>query len=194
MHLHTARIFLYEVGLYEMPWADTAGGERLNALLACSSHLRAFFETFFKFPGEAFLVLPYSLWGQLAHALLITSRLCLLDYQGWSDEFIDEEMRICAVLDRCKYKLEDANHFARQGWLFNSGDLIIDKVQMKFGWMKRWYEEYTLSKQDQVSQTESGQLRSKLVAGGQMEKCMLDDCDWEDVMTSVQFDGQDPVR
>lgn len=189
MHLHTARIFLYEVGLYESPWVDTASRERVNALLTCSVHLKAFFATFFKFPGEAFLVLPYSLWGQLAHALLITSRLCLLEHQAWSDEFMDEDVRICAVLDRCKYKLEDANHFARQGWLINSGDLIIDKIQMKFTWMKRWYEEYTLSKLDQNSQLEDGKIQNKVVGGGQMEKYMLDDCRWEDVIASVQLDG-----
>lgn len=143
MHLHTARIFLYEVSLYDTPWQGTTTRDRLDALFTCSKHLSSFFETFFLFPDEAFFVLPYSLWGQLSHALLTSSRLCLLVYQGWSIEFVDESVRLLPVLQQVLDKLERATATGQKAWLGDKSDLILEKVHAKLKWVVEWWQDST---------------------------------------------------
>lgn len=141
MHLHTARIFLYEVSLYDSPWQGTSSRDRLDALLTCSQHLASFFDTFFLFPDEAFLVLPYSLWGQLSHALLVASRLCLLDFDGWGSQFVHNDVRLPDLLDKVILKLEQANTVAQRVWLGDKDDAILERVISKFKWVREWWQE-----------------------------------------------------
>lgn len=185
MHLHTARIFLYEVSLYETPWQGAPARTRLDALRTCSNLIAAFFETFFLFPDEAFLILPYAIWAQLSHALLITSRLCLLDYKLWSTEFMDEEVRFCAVLDRVLAKVHRANNGAKRAWLGDKDDAILGRVISKLKWIKTWFENFTVPS----FQDGNGEQMYDLEAGADPEAMagvFIDSRFWDEIMSEFQ--------
>lgn len=145
MHLHSSRIFLFEVGLYDSPWLSATDPKRLDVLWACLESLRSYFEVFLAFQEDKFFSLPYSLWGQLAHSLLITSRLSLLGVQGLNGILIENELQFCVVMDKVKYKLQIANAFAEATWLAGNRDGLINGVLEKLERIRKWFQEYTAS-------------------------------------------------
>lgn len=187
MHLHTARIFLYELSLYDSPWVDTTSGKRLEALMTCSMLLKEFFEALFKFPGEAFLLLPYSLWAQLSHAMLVGSRICVIKYPGWDNEFLDIGVQFDQLVEQTRARVEQANQYAKDEWLGGTEDMIMSKVILKLGWMKSWFDEYASHRTARSSTEEFSSGESTAINDIGWDWNLLEDNDfWDGILSATE--------
>ncbi|KAJ3474316.1 hypothetical protein NLG97_g9899 [Lecanicillium saksenae] len=168
MNIHTANIFLYEVSLYDAPWEGTILQQRLDGLWSCVEALHAFFRTFCAMPAASYIILPYSIWGQLSHALLLLSRVCIVEIDGWDKSLIGDDKKFLFTLDNVMARLYASHSFAKTNWLGQTEDAILQRVISKFGWMRKWFVEHTGEKTD-----------STAVAAGPMENGFLADCGQE---------------
>lgn len=143
MHLSTARIFLYEVSLYDAPWQGTLPHQRLDGLWSCVEAMHSFFEIFCAMSNESYITIPYALWGQLSHALLTSSRVSLVGIAGWDKSLLDSDKKFLPNLDTVIRRLDASQKYAKLAWLGEADDAILERIISKFGWMRRWFEEHT---------------------------------------------------
>lgn len=185
MHLITARVFLYEVSLYDAPWEGTTTRKRLDGLWSCVDSLRSYFEVFCSCSVESYVFLPYALWGQLSHALLTLSRVCLVDIDGWDRSLIEEDMHFPVAISRIMERLQSCQRYAKANWLGDVDDLILGRVLRKFEWAKSWYEGHvgedtsgekqTISNQDMVSDN-----------FGDLNTMFMDSRFWEEIIAEYE--------
>lgn len=188
MHLHSARMLLYEVGLYDEPWQIAATQKRLDVLWACSEAIISFFDVFLALPEESFFSFPYAIWGQMQNALLITSRLSILNVQGWAHGLVNENLQLLAILSRITEKLEKANTLAKAGWLAGNSDGLIGNVLDKIARIRRWFEDYVASERA-VPGPIMNEGAERVVGGDQgnvQETAWIDDIFWEELMAECQ--------
>ena len=187
MHLMTARVFLYEVSLYDAPWEGTTTRKRLDGLWSCVDSLKSYFDIFCSCCVESYVFLPYALWGQLSHALLTLSRVCLVDIEGWDRSLIEEAMHFSAVISRVMERLQSCQRFAKVNWLGETDDSVLGRVVTKFGWVRAWYEDhvgegeaYSGSKQTSICQdTASGDF-------GDLNTMFMENKFWEEIMAEYE--------
>lgn len=142
MHLSTARIFLYEVSLYDAAWDDSPH-QRIDALWSCVESLRSFFSTFRSIRKDSYITMPYTVWGQLSHALLTCSRVTLVEFDGWDASQLDDDVGFLATLDVLTERFVAAQNHAKRLWLGKADDTILNRVITRFTWVRSWFEKYT---------------------------------------------------
>lgn len=146
IHIHAARIFLYEAGLYDSLWQNANTGarqQRLDTMWKCLASTKALFEVFLSMPDHTIFTASYALWGHLAYALLIASRLCLSKVEGWDVDLVRTELDFSQILEMVTQKTDQGNAFARTHWLRDSAsDEMMDRVKMKTRRVQTWFNQY----------------------------------------------------
>ena len=181
LHQHTAEIFLYEIGLYDAPFDGASGIEiqqRLDILFSCLGATKSFFNAFFLLPNEVLIILPYALWAQLAYALLICSRLSLLDCNGWDLLVVRNELDLSVALGKVLDKIETAIILSRQQGVVGGRDDVMERVAYKITLIKHWFDGCAPGgqrRQDTIGQ--SPPLLDPMQYGA-----ILDDSFWEELM------------
>lgn len=203
MHLCTVRIFLYEVGLYDAPWEGASAHQRLDGMWACVEAIGAFIDTFCRLPVEVYITMPYVLWGHLSHALLTSSRACLVRFDGWDSDLLDDRLQFPAALDAVTARLVLCHQFAKQHWLGDDrDDVILARVTKKFAWIRSWFEEHTGRKHPRrgdagaaAAAATAGDVAglvacdAKVVVGGMQDvrsEMFMDSRFWEEILTEYQ--------
>jgi hypothetical protein len=188
MHVHSARMFLYEVGLYDEPWQIAATQKRLDMLWACSEAIISFFDVFLALAEESFFSFPYAIWGQMQDALLITSRLSILNVQGWAHGLVNENLQLPAILSRITEKLEKANALAKADWLTGESDGLIGNVLEKIDRIRRWFEEYVASERAVPGPitNQGGERAAGRDQGDVQAAAWIDDIFWEELIAECQ--------
>ncbi len=184
MHLMTARVFLFEVCLYDSPWEGTTTRKRLDGLWSCVDSLQAYIKVFCSFPTESYIFLPYAFWGQLSHSLLTLSRVCLVDIDGWDRSLIDKDLQFPAAITRVMGQLQKAQVFAKRSWLGDADDAILTRVVTKFGWVKAWYEGHVGE-----NSGDGGDVSIQEAVSGEADNqnaMFMDTRFWEEIMAEYQ--------
>lgn len=147
-----------------------------------------FFQTFYAMADASYITIPYSLWGQLSHALLTSSRICLIEIDGWDKALIDEDKKFLPILRAVMERLDVSQKIAKANWLGEADDAILERVSSKFGWMRKWFEEHTGEKS--VRTTEAAMPQNVTVPENSQEiqeSIFMDSRFWEDIMTEFHI-------
>lgn len=188
MHLSTARIFLYEVSLYDAPWQGTLPHQRLDGLWSCVEAMHSFFKIFCAMPNESYITIPYALWGQLSHALLTLSRVCLVNIVGWDKSMMDSDKKFLPILDTVMNKLDASQKYAKMTWLGEADDAILERIISKFGWMRKWFEEHAGGQS--TAGHETAPADANIIKHGMQEiqeSILMDSRFWEEIMAEYQI-------
>ncbi|KAJ9297657.1 transcriptional regulator family: Fungal Specific TF [Paecilomyces variotii] len=116
MNYYALETFLYAVALNERMNAVRYGNfpmARLEILLSCLESTKACFDTFHSFSPSSYFHLPYPLWSQLGHAIIVLSKLSLFNGEGWDQEYVRSQMDFFEVLSTFGQKLEEAREYSR---------------------------------------------------------------------------------
>ncbi|XWX01571.1 hypothetical protein V2A60_009599 [Cordyceps javanica] len=139
-------------------------------------------------PDESYVTIPYTLWGQLSHALLTSSRVYLLDIAGWDKALIDSDKKFLPTLDAVIERLAASQNYAKANWLGETDDSILARIISKFGWMRKWFEEHT--GEESTTETNAAAFANSDVAKSGMQEIQnsifMDSRFWEEIMTEYQ--------
>ncbi|OAA70128.1 hypothetical protein LEL_09944 [Akanthomyces lecanii RCEF 1005] len=185
---HHARIFLYEVSLYDAPWQGTLPHQRLDGLWSCVEAMHSFFKIFCAMPNESCITIPYALWGQLSHALLTSSRVCLVNIVGWDKSIMDSDKKFLPILDTVMNRLEASQKYAKMTWLGEADDAILERIISKFGWMRKWFEEHAGGQS--TTGHETAPTDANFIKNGMQEiqeSILMDSRFWEEIMAEYQI-------
>ncbi|KAF2764246.1 hypothetical protein EJ03DRAFT_378776 [Teratosphaeria nubilosa] len=84
MQYLTTEIFVWELSLMAV---QENKGERLrdhlDGLYRCVSAIKAYVDEYFALPTDSYLTLPFSTFGQCAHAFITLTRIASLETDGW---------------------------------------------------------------------------------------------------------------
>lgn len=191
MQHHAANIFVHEIGLYSPPWTDLLDitlSHRVNVMWSCLQATKSFFQSFLAVSPHNIITLPYSIWAQLAYALLISSRLSLLQIRGWNNDLVKQEVPLCTILDQIAEKLESTTRVSPGKY-----DCRFGRVCVKLRLIKRWFQEQN----PVVSEVATGGMQSpnQNSPGGHTYSDMLqadltnsrlDGNFWEELMNDFQ--------
>ncbi|GAD92710.1 hypothetical protein ANI_1_718024 [Paecilomyces variotii No. 5] len=117
MNYYALETFLYEVALNEKMDTVRYGQfpmARMDILLSCLESAKTCFDTFSSFPPSSYFHLPYPLWSQLGHAIIVLSKLSLFNGEGWDHEYVRSQLDFCEVLNTFDRKLEEAREYSRR--------------------------------------------------------------------------------
>lgn len=129
MNYYALETFLYSVALNERMSAVRYGNfpmARLEILLSCLESTKACFDTFLSFPPSSYFHLPYPLWSQLGHAIIVLSKLSLFNGEGWDQEYVRSQMDFFEVLSTFDQKLEEAREYSRSTSQASISELSMD--------------------------------------------------------------------
>lgn len=118
----------------------------LDGLHRCVALIRQFFDVFFEIPSSAYLVLPLSVFGQFAHALICLTKLVSLDVDGWDMEALNDQLNFMGIVDEAAKRLEAGS------------GATIDGLEVKNEFPGRWAPRVLFLKQ--VYQNRPGQDRT----------------------------------
>lgn len=131
-------------------------------------------------PDHMIFTASYALWGLLAYALLVASRLCLSKVEGWDVDLIRTELDFSQILELVTQKTDQGNAFARAHWLRDGGsDELVDRIKMKTKKVQTWFNQYfprIFAQQDPA--LAMGPDPSFLLG--------IDDMFWEELITGFQ--------
>ncbi|KAJ9260815.1 transcriptional regulator family: Fungal Specific TF [Paecilomyces variotii] len=129
MNYYALETFLYAVALNERMSAVRYGNfpmARLEILLSCLESTKACFDTFHSFSPSSYFYLPYPLWSQLGHAIIVLSKLSLFNGEGWDQEYVRSQMDFFEVLSTFDQKLEEAREYSRSTSQASISELSMD--------------------------------------------------------------------
>ncbi|KAK5023578.1 hypothetical protein LTS07_009086 [Exophiala sideris] len=81
---------------------------RLHILYACLESTKRCFETAYTVPPSQWFDLPWSFWSLLGHAIVVLSKLSLLRFEEWDQEYVRRTMDFCGAMDALQQQLDTA--------------------------------------------------------------------------------------
>ena len=127
MHYYIVEIFLYERAIDERdqsPQYSAYPFTRLHMLHACLNSTRLCFDTFHAIPLSRLFDLPYTTWTSLGHAIVVLSKLSLLQTTDWDHEYVQNVLNFSECMDKLVQTLDNAKASAEstmerdgQNWL-----------------------------------------------------------------------------
>lgn len=155
---------------------------------SCLQATKSFFQSFLAASSHYIITLPYSIWAQLAYALLISSRLSLLQIKGWDNDLVKQEVPLCTILDQIAEKLEYTTQQSPGVY-----DSRFGRVCVKLRLIKRWFQEQnpvgsevtTSSMQPPNRDSPGGHTYSDMLHAD-LTNNRLDGDFWEELMNDFQ--------
>ncbi|KAH9810748.1 hypothetical protein Tdes44962_MAKER05979 [Teratosphaeria destructans] len=84
MQYLTTEIFIWEVSLRAVQENEGEGlRDHIEGLHRCVSAIKAYIDEYFALPIDSYLTLPFSTFGQCAHAFITLKRIASLEVDGW---------------------------------------------------------------------------------------------------------------
>ncbi len=81
--------------------------QRYEALEACLSAARDWFDRHFSIPSYVYIGMTFSYWWNMAHCLLTLYRLTVLDDPAWDRRSVRNRVDLLAILDRLQAGFEE---------------------------------------------------------------------------------------
>lgn len=121
MQYLTAEIVMWELSLNDLQDNKTNTlSSHLQDLYNCVSSIRRFLDVYFTIPSSAYLLLPFSVFGQFAHAFIVLTKLASLEIDGWDLKALNEQLSFSNVIDECAVRFEEASHSSLEGLVVNN--------------------------------------------------------------------------
>ncbi|KAF2865948.1 hypothetical protein BDV95DRAFT_585460 [Massariosphaeria phaeospora] len=107
----TLNLYLYKTALddrlFPASTASTTILLRTHLLTSCLSSITTLISHFFSLPHQTLFSLPYVIWGQLGHAMLILSRLSDVQHGTWNRSYVAGVMDPKETSRRLARRLEE---------------------------------------------------------------------------------------
>ena len=81
--------------------------QRYEAMEACLSAARDWFDRHFSIPSYVYVGMTFSYWWNMAHCALIIYRLSTLDDPAWNRRAVRDRIDLLAILDQLKAGFEE---------------------------------------------------------------------------------------
>lgn len=117
----TAEILMWELSLNDLQDNKTHTlSNHLRDLYNCVASIKRFLDVYFMIPSSAYLLLPFSVFGQFAHAFIVLTKLASLEVDGWDLKALNDQLSFSSVIDECAVRFEEASHATPDGLAINN--------------------------------------------------------------------------
>lgn len=97
-----------------------------------------FINVFFSIPISAYLTMPFSAFGQFAHAFIVLIKMAALEVDGWDMRATNDKLNFLNIVDSAASRFEAATKSSPDGQLVNNDAFM--KWAHRIRWMKQVYE------------------------------------------------------
>lgn len=112
MSYQTLQLYLYKIALDERLFRSSIcspfANFRINCLASCLAAIGALLSIFLSLPARTLFSLPHPNWGQMAHALLVLSRLSEVRHGTWNASYVSGVLDFPETCKTLAGKLDEA--------------------------------------------------------------------------------------
>ncbi|KAF1809130.1 hypothetical protein P152DRAFT_495064 [Eremomyces bilateralis CBS 781.70] len=115
LHYRIVRLFMYEIGfnpeLSEQHISITYFPpvlSRPGILSACLDATRDLLQTILEIPHSDYFLMTYASWAQVAHAIIVLTKLCLSKIDGWDNIEAEKQINFLFLIDELIDRLQTA--------------------------------------------------------------------------------------
>lgn len=139
MQYLTAEVLTWELSLIELQEDRTKSlSSVLDDLYRCVAAIKAFLEVYFTIPSSSYYLLPFSVFGQFAHAFIVLTKLASLEVEGWDLKILNEQLNFVQVIEEAAARFEESTRASPDGLHINNES--FGKWSQRVRWMKQMYE------------------------------------------------------
>lgn len=139
MQYLTAEILNWEISLIDLQENRTGSlSSHLGDLYRCVAAIQSFLDVWYTIPSSAYYLLPFSVFGQFAHAFIVLTKLASLEVEGWDLKALNEQLNFVSVIDESAKAFEEATRSTPDGIRVNNDS--FGKWSQRVRWMKQVYE------------------------------------------------------
>lgn len=133
-----------EISIWELSLTELVEDKRkplsqfLDDLFRCVRSINEFLDIYFTIPSSAYLLVPFTVFGQFAHAFIVLTKLASLEIEGWGQDALDEQLDFRQIIDKAAHFFDESVKSAPDGYPVNNGSL--GKWAGRVRWMKHIWE------------------------------------------------------
>jgi hypothetical protein len=135
----TAEILVWELSLIDLQENKTNPlRSHLDDIYHCLDAIKRFIDIFFSISPNEYLLLPFSFFGQFAHAFIVLTKIASLELDGWDVKNMHQFLNFMDVIGRAADNFEAAGKSSPDGLKVNND--VFSKWGHRVRWMKSVYE------------------------------------------------------
>ncbi|KAK3100935.1 hypothetical protein LTR53_018734, partial [Teratosphaeriaceae sp. CCFEE 6253] len=139
MQCLTAEILVWELSLNDLQDNKTAPlRSHLDDIYRCIDAIKRFVDLYFSIPTNDYLTIPFSVFGQFAHAFIVQTKLASLEVDGWDLRTLHESLDFLNVIEEAAVRFEAVAKSSPDGLQVNNE--VFHKWAHRIRWMKQVYE------------------------------------------------------
>ena len=100
--------------------------------------IKTFVEVFFTIPSSMYLLVPFTTFGQFAHAFIVLVKLASLEVEGWDMKDFHDRLDFSAVIEEAATRFDNSGKASPDGMVVNNES--FSKWAYRMRWMKQVYE------------------------------------------------------
>ncbi|KAK5124876.1 hypothetical protein LTR85_001066 [Meristemomyces frigidus] len=145
----SAEILVWELSLIDLQENKTKPlRSHLEDLYRCVEAIKSFIEVYFTIPIDAYLTIPFAVFGQFAHAFIVLTKLASLEMDGW--DFRSLSVNFPQIIDEATNRFDRATKSSPDGLQVENESFA--KWAHRLRWMKQVYEAKFLQENGFVAQ------------------------------------------
>ncbi|KAK4580131.1 hypothetical protein LTR86_000334 [Recurvomyces mirabilis] len=135
----TVEILVWELSLNELQESTTKPlRSHIDDLYRCIDAIKRFADVYFSIPANDYLILPFSVFGQFAHAFIILTKIASLEIEGWDIKTLHLSLDFAQVIEQAAVLFDASCKSAPDGQQVNND--CFGKWAHRIRWMKQVYE------------------------------------------------------
>ena len=148
MQYVTDQILVWELSLIDLQENKSKPSRsHFNDLSHLVETIKSFVDVYFSIPTSDYLIVPFSAFGQFAHAFIVLVKLASLDVEGWDIRAFCDILNFSKVIDEAANRFDDSAKSAPDGLRVNND--CFGKWAHRLRWMKQVYEaKFVMEKED----------------------------------------------
>lgn len=138
MQYLTTEILFWELSLNDLQENQTADlKSHLDDLYRLINATKAFIDLYFTLPLSSYLTIPFSVFGQFAHAFIVLTKLASLEVEGW-DAVRTQTLDFGNIIEAAASRFEESTKSSPDGLQVQNDS--FKKWALRVRWMKQVYE------------------------------------------------------
>lgn len=155
MQYLTAEILIYEMSLIDLQDNHARPSRaHLDDLYRSVEAIKAFMNVYFSIPSSMYLTIPFSTFGQFAHAFIVMVKIASLEVEGWDMQDLQEKLDFINVLDETVARFDASTKSSPDGLCVNNES--FGKWAHRIRWMKNVYEAKFSPDSGEAANTDDG--------------------------------------
>ncbi|KAK5109973.1 hypothetical protein LTR62_006340 [Meristemomyces frigidus] len=136
----TTEILIWELSLTDLQEnKSTAQRTHIDGLYSCISAIKRYMAVINALPINAYLTLPFSIFGQFAHAFIVLTKIAALeDIQGWDMATLHQSLDFAATVEQAALRFDAATTSSPDGLRVDNE--CFAKWAHRIRWMCRVYQ------------------------------------------------------